>query len=118
MASKNKPGKFDCYANADPDEPMFVLLGRDPLASALVRLWAGARERMPGGEDPEKLAEARACAKALEAWAVAKGKGEGVHAAREALSQWNLTEPAVQIGLLRSWLTLMTELTTSPPGAR
>jgi hypothetical protein len=29
MGTKNQPGKFDtCYANADPDEPMFVLLGK------------------------------------------------------------------------------------------
>jgi hypothetical protein len=28
MGTKNVPGKFDCYANALPDEPTFVLLGR------------------------------------------------------------------------------------------
>lgn len=44
MGTKNNPGKFDCYANADPDEPMFVLLARDPLASDLVLLWAERRE--------------------------------------------------------------------------
>ena len=32
MATKNNPGKFDCYTNAEPDEPMFILLGRDPVA--------------------------------------------------------------------------------------
>ena len=26
MGTKNNPGKFDCYANAKPDEPLFVLL--------------------------------------------------------------------------------------------
>ncbi|HAW11807.1 MAG TPA: aspartate decarboxylase, partial [Chloroflexi bacterium] len=30
MGTKNNPGKFDCYDDAHPDEPMFVLLGRDP----------------------------------------------------------------------------------------
>ena len=29
MGTKNNPGKFDCYEHAKPDEPMFVLLGRD-----------------------------------------------------------------------------------------
>lgn len=29
MGTKNNPGEFDCYANAAPDEPMFILLGRD-----------------------------------------------------------------------------------------
>jgi hypothetical protein len=44
MGSKNNPSSFDCYAAAKPDEPMFVLLGRDPMAGALVRLWALMRE--------------------------------------------------------------------------
>jgi hypothetical protein len=72
MATKNKPGKFDCYANAEPDEPMFVLLGRDRNAGLLVRLWADIREAMQ--EDPAKVAEARACADAMDAWAKSLGK--------------------------------------------
>ena len=43
MGTKNNPGAFDCYANAEPDEPMFVLLGRDPLAPFLVSIWAKVR---------------------------------------------------------------------------
>ena len=43
MGTKNNPGKFDCYANAGPDEPMFVLLARDPLAAHLVSLWSKMR---------------------------------------------------------------------------
>jgi hypothetical protein len=31
MGTKSNPGPFDCYAKAEPDEPMFVLLARDPL---------------------------------------------------------------------------------------
>jgi hypothetical protein len=72
MGTKNNPGKFDCYANAAPDEPMFVLLGRDPLAGALVRCWAEMRAEM--GEDPKKVAEALACAKELDDWARSLGK--------------------------------------------
>ncbi len=72
MATKKNPGKFDCYANAKPDEPMFVLLGRDAMAGALVRLWADMREVR--GEDPAKVAEARACADTLDAWATKLSK--------------------------------------------
>lgn len=43
MATKNNPGEFDYYSKADPDEPMFVLLGRDEAAHLLVRAWAFAR---------------------------------------------------------------------------
>lgn len=43
MGTKNQPGNFDCYANALPDEPMFVLLGRDPLAPFLTQIWAMIR---------------------------------------------------------------------------
>jgi hypothetical protein len=43
MGTKNNPGKFDCYANAEPDEPMFVLLGRDRLAAHLVSIWSKVR---------------------------------------------------------------------------
>jgi hypothetical protein len=85
MGSKNNPGKWDCYANAHPDEPMFVLLGRDPTAAILVRFWCALRDEL-GGTEPEALAEAYACAEALEAWAKKLGKGDKVkHAAIVAL---------------------------------
>jgi hypothetical protein len=66
MGTKNNPGDFDCYENAEPDEPMFVLLARDPLAPALVYKWAADREAARGWSD--KVAEAIACAEAMEAW--------------------------------------------------
>ncbi len=43
MGTKNHPGKFDCYAAAEPDEPMFILLARDPLAAHLVAAWVALR---------------------------------------------------------------------------
>jgi hypothetical protein len=43
MGTKNNPGEFDCYRNAEPDEPMFVLLARDALAPFLVSIWAKVR---------------------------------------------------------------------------
>jgi hypothetical protein len=48
MGTKQNPGPFDCYAAAAPDEPMFVLLARDPLAPALVREWARQRSESEG----------------------------------------------------------------------
>lgn len=66
MGTKNKPGDYDCYANADPDEPMFVLLGRDDRAPALVEQWAAISEAR--GTEPAKVAEARTCAAAMRAW--------------------------------------------------
>lgn len=43
MGTKNNPGPYDCYANAEPDEPMFVLLARDETAPYFVEAWAAVR---------------------------------------------------------------------------
>lgn len=66
MGTKNNPGKFDCYENAEPDEPMFILLARDPCAAALVDLWVEMRKKLSTNE--EKLAEAIVCAKHMRNW--------------------------------------------------
>lgn len=78
MGTKNKPGDYDCYENAKPDEPMFVLLGRDPVAAFLVALWAEIREQVKPGEDQKMLDEARECAKAMFQWAVDEGKRDAL----------------------------------------
>lgn len=67
MGTKNNPGAFDCYANADADEPMFVLLGRDKHAPTLVWLWATLREL--DGEEPATVREARECCAQMMEWA-------------------------------------------------
>lgn len=72
MGTKNNPGQFDCYAAAAPDEPMFVLLGRDKHAPTLARIWALLRTH--DGESEEKIVEALACADAMEKHAQALGK--------------------------------------------
>lgn len=72
MGTKNNPGNFDCYANADPDEPMFILLGRDTNAPQLVQEWAEMREA--AGEDRAKTEEARDCADAMIDWLEKLGK--------------------------------------------
>lgn len=73
MGTKNQPGEFDCYANADPDEPMFVLLARDIHAPLTVEEWAARRERQIDlGIKPESdrpmVDEARQCAAAMRRW--------------------------------------------------
>lgn len=75
MGTKNNPGAFDCYAAAHPDEPMFVLLGRDRHAPMLVTLWAWLRE--VDGEEARKVAEARECAMTMRAWRRDRPPGEG-----------------------------------------
>jgi|SRR5579859_2206844 hypothetical protein len=72
MGTKRNPGRFDCYAKAKPDEPMFVLLGRDPMAPVLVRLWAKLRERL--GEGSDTVAEARGLALDMDRWLTEAGK--------------------------------------------
>lgn len=73
MGTKNNPGKFDCMSKAEPDEPVFVLLGRDPVAAIVVRLWTELRAKL-GDKDSEKIQEAWDCADAMEAWARKKEK--------------------------------------------
>lgn len=72
MGTKNNPPKYDCYKNAEPDEPMFVLLGRDRFGYFLVMLWILLR-RM-AGETQDVLTEARECAWAMRKWVEEKGK--------------------------------------------
>ena len=67
MGTKNDPGAFDYYANAEADEPMFVLLGRDKHAPTIVWLWATLREL--DGEDQAKVKEARECCIGMMEWA-------------------------------------------------
>ena len=88
MGSKLQPGKFDCYANALPDEPMFVLLARDPVAPALTRLWGAIRDgdrdiafaamtelqglipNYVAAPEPAKAEEALECAAAMRSWRI------------------------------------------------
>lgn len=73
MGTKNNPGKFDCYANAEPDEPMFVLLGRDRHAPALVTIWAALRAAE--GENLSTIIEAMDCATDMLRYCEASHRG-------------------------------------------
>jgi hypothetical protein len=93
MATKANPGRYDCYANAEPDEPLFTLLARDPTAEFFVAAWAAVRAGdleeaqklmvdakialQKAGKpllpyDSPKLVEAQECAKAMHTWHQAK----------------------------------------------
>lgn len=73
MGTKNDPGQFDCFDVALPDEPVFVLLGRDTQAPGLVHMWAYEREQgIAEGRFPEsdraKVAEAKRLAAHMIDW--------------------------------------------------
>ena len=71
MATKNRPGEFDCYAAADPDEPLFVLRSTDTLAPMLVREWVLLYQQKKGDLTPEqsrKVKEALQVARDMEEW--------------------------------------------------
>lgn len=75
MGTKINPGNFDCYAAAAPDEPLFVLLGRDPLAPTLVRLWALLRSQ-EGESDEAKVQEALTAAEDMQRWIIQNRPGK------------------------------------------
>lgn len=60
MGTKSDPSPFNGFEKAEPDEPMFVLLGRDSLSPKLIREWAEFRlRRLPnfGRDHPEERAQ-------------------------------------------------------------
>jgi hypothetical protein len=68
MGTKTEPGRFDCYGAAEPHEPIFILLGRDPVAADLVREWV--KRRQAKGEGGDKIMEALSCASDMDAFAM------------------------------------------------
>jgi hypothetical protein len=44
MGTKNNPGKYDCYAKAAPDEPIFTMRGKDVSAPYFVEMWTYVRQ--------------------------------------------------------------------------
>ena len=72
MSTKKSPGKYDCYAAAQDDEPIFVLLGRDPFVAQLIRLWAYAT--LASGADIDKAESALFIAAECETWCQLEGR--------------------------------------------
>lgn len=61
-----------CYTFAEPNEPLFTLLGRDRHGAALVELWAYMREKE--GEPAGNVADAREAAVEMRAYGQSLGK--------------------------------------------
>ena len=70
MGTKNNPGPRDYYANALPDEPMFILLARDPVAPQVIASWVSLRG-VRGLNTLQELDEAAAVADAMRTWRAA-----------------------------------------------
>jgi hypothetical protein len=73
MGTKVNPGKFNCYHNAEDDEPIFTLLARDVSAPTVVRLWAEMRMmlvrlKLKPESDREMCFEAMEIAEAMTKW--------------------------------------------------
>lgn len=73
MSNKQEEFRRGCFAKALPDEPMFVLLARDPSAPELVEEWATKRMfAIADGERPKSdeaaAEEAMRCAHAMRVW--------------------------------------------------
>jgi len=68
MGSKRNPSRFDCIAKAEPDEPYFVLLGRDRSAAELVRKWA--TQRHAEGDNSGAVMEALTIANDMDKFAI------------------------------------------------
>jgi hypothetical protein len=90
LGNKSNPSKYDCYSRAEPDEPVFVLLGRDPVASLLVAEWARLRDKLRNTEE-EAIAEARECAFAMQQWALKMGKERQVNQAIGVARSFSVT---------------------------
>lgn len=71
MSTKNHPGQFRCFEAALPDEPMFVILGRDPAGPATVEFWAQERvkqEKVHERDDQDRIKAAIDEAKDMADW--------------------------------------------------
>ena len=72
MGTKRNPGKYDCYSHLHPDEPHFVIMGRDPAARATIEAWLDERKRLGQDDSIEKQDEAMECLEAMENWGDAR----------------------------------------------
>jgi hypothetical protein len=67
MGTKSNPGTYNCIEKAEDDEPVFVLLARDPVAPTIVRLWAHFAE-VHGHHDLAKVDDAIQVAGNMDNW--------------------------------------------------
>lgn len=73
MGTKENPGRYDCYAALQPDEPNFVMMARDKHFARVVAFWAMLRlQEIAEDRDPmadvDKVQEALECARQGARW--------------------------------------------------
>lgn len=107
-----------CFAQAEKDEPMFVLLSRDALAPWLVRAWALLRTLQiwigtKPVSDYARCDEARALARDMRAWRKANRPKQcvAVPAARKA----SLAKGAIDAEIAPPPVVLHPQSPLSPP---
>lgn len=74
MSTKSTPGSFRCYEAALPDEPMFVILGRDPAGPATLHFWAQERIKQGKTKEIDDNARIGACLRESEEMAAWRKK--------------------------------------------
>ena len=88
--TKASPNRFDGYADAGPDEPIFVLRAKDLSAPFAVEVWAQHRQAAvdrafkPSG-DQQKIDSAREIADAMRRWFLENHRLEALTAEHQAL---------------------------------
>jgi hypothetical protein len=95
MSTKNNPGAYDCYAKLEPDEPYFLLRGKDPVSWLLVNLWIMIRRHMAGPDEitPEyqaKLNEAKRCSDSMKIYAQTHPANKGTRSIENAVKTFEL----------------------------
>ena len=88
MPTKQNPGLFDCYKAALPDEPIFVILGRDPAGPATLDFWASQRIKLGktvGDDDKNRIKAAIDEAKEMQDW-----RTRMLDASVEGIPPWRL----------------------------
>lgn len=130
METKRNPGPNSCYARALPDEPMFILLGRDPDAPFTIRNWARTRDArlLSSGEipadDERQMQLAESDAQDFEAWRIENegkwrdAKPSGAETPSEEMT--SLAGKAINdkpLADAATWLRIHDELENLAPGA-
>ena len=99
MGTKNNPGPIDCYAKAEPDEPIFILLARDIIGSDTVRAWAYARIAQTGDPRDAKAIQAFEISVAMDEW-----RNDRISARKRAASGDREDKPAPDICRRGRWV--------------
>ena len=88
MSSKQNPSVYNGYKAALPDEPIFVILGRDPAGPATLDFWASQRIKLGktvGEDDKDRIRAAIDEAKEMQEW-----RSRMLEASFDGIPPWRL----------------------------